>query len=74
MVKEDFTKNWLDPANAISLAEATAIYLKHQPLTLKYVYSVKDGNIQPRPIPAYTPIQNDGGSGSIDAITGKFEE
>lgn len=74
MVKENFTKNWPDPANAISPAEAAAIYLKHQPLTLKYVYPVKDGNIQQTPILAYTPIPNDGGSGSIDAITGKFEE
>ncbi|MGG0757735.1 hypothetical protein [Brevibacillus laterosporus] len=40
MVKEDFTKNWPDPANAISPAEAVAIYLKHQPLTLKYVESI----------------------------------
>ncbi|MCG7319446.1 hypothetical protein MHL86_19965 [Brevibacillus laterosporus] len=40
MVKEDFIKNWPDPANAISPAEAAAIYLKHQPLTLKYVESI----------------------------------
>lgn len=74
MVKENFTKNWPDPTNAISPAEAAAIYLKHRPLTLTYVYPVKDGNMQQTPILAYTPIPNNRGSGSIDAITGKFEE